>query len=269
MWPGLLPLLCHQHPGECQTQRACLIYLCWGCKLTNKLTVFSCSVVAQKWMLCLIVMKAISLVVWHKDLVSIVTLIMSFYPSLNGCIASMASLHVVSELAHLLWWIPDPQIAVSSINNPNRNFKMRHVNWNISFTNKICRQVSFYLFPWMDLCALFQPKVKTKNRPPTSLLVHESAASHIKRHTDTQFLLFLCSYIKFLIFVEYLSQSFLTILWKYTFPQRLEQSSYNNCLLVLHFLCVWEIFRLFTVDGTQYGHSRLFWLLQILTYVVL
>ena len=127
-----------------------------------------------------------------------------------------------------------------------------------------------FFFSWMDLGALFQLKVKTKNKkPPTSLLVHESATSHIKKHTDTQFLFFLCSYTKFLTFVEYLSQSFLTILWKHTFPQRLEQSSYNNCLLVLHFLCVWEIFHLFTLDGTQYSHSKIFWLLQILMYVVL
>ena len=57
-------------------------------------------------MLHLIVMEAMSLVVWPRDLLCIVRLIMSFHPFLNGCVASVSSpvdyLHIVSELVHLL-----------------------------------------------------------------------------------------------------------------------------------------------------------------------
>ena len=57
-------------------------------------------------MLHLIVREAISLVVWPRDLLCIVRLIMSFHPFLNGCVASVSSpvdyLHIVSELVHLL-----------------------------------------------------------------------------------------------------------------------------------------------------------------------
>ena len=69
LWPGLLSFLCPQHPSECHTQRTCLTHLCWGCAFMNKLTVFSCSVIVQKWMLHLIAMGAISLVVWLRDLI--------------------------------------------------------------------------------------------------------------------------------------------------------------------------------------------------------
>ena len=134
LWPGLLSFLCPQHPSECHTQRTCLTHLCWGCAFMNKLTVFSCSVVVQKWMLHLIAMGAISLVVWLRDLICIVSSIMSFHPFLNDCVASVSSpvgyLHIVSELVHLLWWIPGPQITVSSINNPNWN-SFNRVEWDI------------------------------------------------------------------------------------------------------------------------------------------
>ena len=57
-------------------------------------------------MLHLIAMGAISLVVWLRDLICIVSLIMSFHPFLNDCVASVSSpvgyLHIVSELVHLL-----------------------------------------------------------------------------------------------------------------------------------------------------------------------
>lgn len=85
-------------------------------------------------MLCLMVMKAISLVAWHKGLISIATLIMSFYLYFNGCIrfisSSVSHLCNVSKLVHLPWWIPGPQIAVSTINNPNRN-SFNQVEWDI------------------------------------------------------------------------------------------------------------------------------------------
>ena len=53
-------------------------------------------------MLHLIAMGAISLVVWLRDLICIVSLIVSFHSFLNGCVASVSSpvgcLHIVSEL---------------------------------------------------------------------------------------------------------------------------------------------------------------------------
>lgn len=95
----------------------------------------------------------------------------------------LSSLPILSELAHLLWWIPGPRIAISSVNNLNRNsfnwlewgifqLKVRYINLNISFTDKIHWQVS--CFPQTRLCALFQLKEKRK---PT-ILIRESSASH-------------------------------------------------------------------------------------------
>lgn len=102
--------------------------------------------------------KNLSLLVWHKGLTSITTLSVSFYLILMVILDvsfPLRSLPIISELAHLLWWIPGPWIAISSVNNLNRNsfnwlewgifqLKVRYINLNISFPDKIYWQVSFF-----------------------------------------------------------------------------------------------------------------------------